>query len=484
MLEQQDKVLELNNRGGLPQGARIKYQVHVQDIGWMDYVYDGADAGTMGRSLRIEAMRMQLENAPAGYHIQYQVHVQDKGWMDTVSDGQLAGTTGESKRIEAFKINLVQDLIPRMNIDAPTEGQNLNSSLRVYRWSLHKGGVSQVKVYVDGNFISNANIGCSRPDVKNAYPSYPNADKSGFEYDIEVAELSNGDHTVTVTTTGNDGSYAQQTMGFNVNVSNSGSVVTLLSLTESFFDGIKDAVSDNLQGISQIIMHPIKSVEMAAFLLVAVSVDGSPYNQMLREIIDKELDEIVKNFKNGDGNLKARYLGRAFGEVMLLLALDKAVEKAFELIKPLLKASKLSDVLEMFGIVKGKKVEAEKVGGLIEEAAEASTIINKTRTQELLSKMPELIGNTREKLLQVIQNGNLKNVANELYRPGATIGDGGTAAALADEFTKGTSTHLQKAQERVIQLKKIINSNELGLNDLDIAESFQEDLEDAIKLFR
>ncbi|MDS0526627.1 hypothetical protein NNC19_13125 [Clostridium sp. SHJSY1] len=97
--------------------------------------------------------------------------------------------------------------------------------------------------------------------------------------------------------------------------------------------------------------------------------------------------------------------------------------------------------------------------------------------------MPELIGNAREKLLQRIQDGNLKSVVNELYRPDTTIGDGGTAA-LADEFSKGIAKHLQKAQERVIQLKKIINSNELGLNDLDIAESLLEDLEDAIKLFR
>nr|WP_243156504.1 Ig-like domain-containing protein [Clostridium sp. C8-1-8] len=54
----------------------------------------------------------------------------------------------------------------RVNIDEPTEGQNLSSSLKVYGWSLHKGGVNQVKVYIDSNFISNTNIGFSRPDIK------------------------------------------------------------------------------------------------------------------------------------------------------------------------------------------------------------------------------------------------------------------------------------------------------------------------------
>lgn len=98
--------------------------------------------------------------------------------------------------------------------------------------------------------------------------------------------------------------------------------------------------------------------------------------------------------------------------------------------------------------------------------------------------MPELTGTNREKLLSTIQNEKLSKIVNELYRPGATIGDGGTAASLVDEFSRGSSKHLQKASERVIQLKKVINSNELGLNDLDIAEGLLSDLEEAINLFK
>ncbi|MGN9135954.1 hypothetical protein ACTNDG_11060 [Clostridium sp. HCP1S3_B4] len=109
--------------------------------------------------------------------------------------------------------------------------------------------------------------------------------------------------------------------------------------------------------------------------------------------------------------------------------------------------------------------------------------INKTRVQNILDTMPELTGTTREKLLSAIQNQKLSKIANELYRKGAIIGDGGTAAVLVDEFSKGSTKHLKKACERVKQLKKIINSNELGLNDLDIAEALVTDLEEAINLF-
>ena len=78
----------------------------------------------------------------------------------------------------------------------------------------------------------------------------------------------------------------------------------------------------------------------------------------------------------------------------------------------------------------------------------------------------------------------LFKIINEVYRPGASIGDGGTADKLISEFYEGNSTHLLKAQERLKGINKIINSGNLGLNDLDIAEAIRDDLEYAIGLFK
>ena len=87
----------------------LMYQVHVQNIGWMDPVKAGETAGTEGQSLRIEAVRIWLEGDVAKhYSVQYLAHVRDygsaQGW---VSDGAVAGTTGESKRLEELKIKIV-----------------------------------------------------------------------------------------------------------------------------------------------------------------------------------------------------------------------------------------------------------------------------------------------------------------------------------------------------------------------------------------
>ena len=97
----------------------------------------------------------------------------------------------------------------------------------------------------------------------------------------------------------------------------------------------------------------------------------------------------------------------------------------------------------------GGKFGREALGAL----SEGMSKLNFSReTELLLDIMPEFTGTMRERLLASIQDTKLKEIANQLYRKGATIGDGGTAAALYDEFYKGTSTHLIKAKEKLTGL--------------------------------
>ncbi|MFA6942161.1 MAG: Ig-like domain-containing protein, partial [Clostridiaceae bacterium] len=90
-----------------PAGAVIKYQMHVQNIGWQAVVSNGMAAGTSGKSLRAEAIKIWLENLP-GYSIQYKVHVENIGWQPWTENGCIAGTEGRSLRIEAIEIRVVK----------------------------------------------------------------------------------------------------------------------------------------------------------------------------------------------------------------------------------------------------------------------------------------------------------------------------------------------------------------------------------------
>lgn len=120
----------------------------------------------------------------------------------------------------------------------------------------------------------------------------------------------------------------------------------------------------------------------------------------------------------------------------------------------------------------------------VDEALEGTSKVFGSREAEvLLDGVSGITGSNRDRLLSVVQNGDLKSIVNELYRPGATLGDGGTASALAQEFYEGSSKHLQKAKDRLRQLNNLAESGNLGLNDLDIVDALRMDLENSIKLF-
>ena len=98
----------------LPYEGGIEYQGHVQNYGWQDVARDGEVAGTTGKSLRMEAVRMSLTGEAAGHlSLWYRAHVQNVGWTDWVRDGADAGTTGRSLRAEAVEvIVLSKDAVP------------------------------------------------------------------------------------------------------------------------------------------------------------------------------------------------------------------------------------------------------------------------------------------------------------------------------------------------------------------------------------
>jgi len=52
--------------------ASIRYQVHLQDIGWISTVKDGAVAGTTGQARRLEAIALAMDRVSG--KISYEVH--------------------------------------------------------------------------------------------------------------------------------------------------------------------------------------------------------------------------------------------------------------------------------------------------------------------------------------------------------------------------------------------------------------------------
>ncbi|WP_186893220.1 YDG domain-containing protein [Acetobacterium malicum] len=127
---------ELKPGIGLPSDIQLCYNVHVQNKGWLyeeadptTWAKNGDYAGTRGESLRIEAIKIVLldasGNKASGYHIRYQGHIQNIGDLPVDAslwfyDGEQLGTVGSSLRLEALKLEIVKDDSPTVDLSAYT----------------------------------------------------------------------------------------------------------------------------------------------------------------------------------------------------------------------------------------------------------------------------------------------------------------------------------------------------------------------------
>ena len=109
------EALKVELTGDVPEGASIDTAVHVQNQGDLGPFAMGTAAGTSGLGLRLENICLTLNNLP-GYSLRYNVHVQNQGWLRDEADpgswftsGEVAGTAGLGLRLEGIRIALVKN---------------------------------------------------------------------------------------------------------------------------------------------------------------------------------------------------------------------------------------------------------------------------------------------------------------------------------------------------------------------------------------
>ncbi|GAA4396831.1 hypothetical protein GCM10023168_01150 [Fodinibacter luteus] len=88
-------------------GTGIRYRAHVATVGWQPWRTSPDTIGTTGRSLRLEALQITLTgDAAARYGIEYRAHVAGIGWQPWRAEGAVAGTTGQGRAVEAVEVRL------------------------------------------------------------------------------------------------------------------------------------------------------------------------------------------------------------------------------------------------------------------------------------------------------------------------------------------------------------------------------------------
>ena len=108
------------------QKKNINCLSHVQNIGWMNPVGDGEICGTTSRSLRLEAIKLNLNSPEYEGGIQYQTHIQNIGWENRwKSNGEMSGTQGRSLQAEAIRINLTGEMANHYDVYYRSHTQNI-----------------------------------------------------------------------------------------------------------------------------------------------------------------------------------------------------------------------------------------------------------------------------------------------------------------------------------------------------------------------
>lgn len=103
---------------------KVAYQTHVKNIGWQSSVTNGDVAGTTGKNLWVEGLKLSIPNKQTNGNVQYKAHVRNIGWQDWVADGQLSGTVGKALPTEAYQIKLTGDLNKLYDVYYRVHAQN------------------------------------------------------------------------------------------------------------------------------------------------------------------------------------------------------------------------------------------------------------------------------------------------------------------------------------------------------------------------
>ena len=165
---------------------------------------DGVNAHLDHLALYAGASGYPRENTTDPRHFSYifgkakTVQALSKAWASNANYGNTIMNLYNSLVAVSNEVRILENL----------ETKEITSSggdITIKGWAISKSNISAIKVYINDKLIGNATLGISRPDVKNAYPSYPNAEKSGYSLKFNTSNLSNGAYKIKVVYEGSKG---------------------------------------------------------------------------------------------------------------------------------------------------------------------------------------------------------------------------------------------------------------------------------------
>jgi hypothetical protein len=123
-------------------------------------------------------------------------------WLSVVL--ALAGTACRSAEESDATFSTAAKL-PFGTVDVPVDNETLEGRVPVEGWALAGGGIHQVVIYVDGEFVTIAKFGNARPDVTAVHPGLPDSPAAGWKVTLDTTGWPRGHHELVVQAQSKDG---------------------------------------------------------------------------------------------------------------------------------------------------------------------------------------------------------------------------------------------------------------------------------------
>ena len=169
----------------------IEVNAHVSGIGWQGWDEPSAsEGGTTGQSRSIEALQFRLTGEMAGlYDVYYRVHAANIGWMGWAKDGEDAGTTGYGRKLEAVQVRLVRKGDPAPSADGSDVDYAFKKKPMCVSYRAHVAGIGWQAPVEDGATAGTTGRGRALEDLMVSLSSSDYSDGSSVQVDAHVSGI-------------------------------------------------------------------------------------------------------------------------------------------------------------------------------------------------------------------------------------------------------------------------------------------------------
>jgi hypothetical protein len=103
-----------------------------------------------------------------------------------------------------------------LNIEEPRPAVSYQGVANLRGWAVAPLPLERIEVYLDDVYAFDVPLGGNREDVGNAFPNYPNADRSGFAMAFNYGDHAAGSHELLVRAIDSNGDWRERRVQFRI----------------------------------------------------------------------------------------------------------------------------------------------------------------------------------------------------------------------------------------------------------------------------